>query len=236
MTARTRVAFVCTHNACRSQIAEALARLRASDIIEPFSAGTDPVDAPNPDALRLLAARDVDTTGLRSKALDEIPAVDIVVTMGCGVSCPTLPCKHREDWGLDDPTGKGDAAMEACILAIQERVDDLAQRLRAGELAPQTPSVAVLRALADETRLEIVAALSREGELCACKLLDHLAVSQSTLSHHMKILVEAGLVSQRKEGRWSHYRLDPERFACLGRAISALAAPSLDESEALRRE
>lgn len=236
MTARTRVAFICTHNACRSQIAEALARLRASDIIEPYSAGTDPVDAPNPDALRLLAARGVDTAGLRSKALGEIPAVDIVVTMGCDVSCPTLPCKHRDDWGLDDPTGKGDAAMEACMLAIQERVDDLAQRLRAGELAPQTPSVAVLRALADETRLEIVSALSREGELCACKLLEHLAVSQSTLSHHMKILVEAGLVFQRKEGRWSHYRLDPERFACLGRAISALAAPSLDEGETLRRE
>lgn len=88
--------------------------------------------------------------------------------------------------------------------------------------APIAPDITALRALADETRLAIVGALSREGELCACKLLEHLDVRQSTLSHHMKVLVEAGLVSQRKAGRWAHYRLDADAFERLGRDIVSL--------------
>ena len=145
---KVRVAFICTHNACRSQIAEAVARMRASDVIEPYSAGTDPLAAPNPDALRLLVKRGIDVSMLRSKALDEIPGPDIVVTMGCGVSCPALPCQHREDWGLDDPTGKEDAAYDACIDAIARNVDDLADRIRAADGVGPRPArrVGVARA------------------------------------------------------------------------------------------
>lgn len=220
---KVRVAFICTHNACRSQIAEAIARMRASDVIEPYSAGTNPLAAPNLDALRLLAERGIDVSMLRSKALNEIPSPDIVVTMGCGVSCPTLPCKHREDWGLDDPTGKGDAAYDACIDAIARNVDDLADRIRAAdEQRLDRPDVSALRALADETRLTVVRALAHEEELCACKLLDRLHVSQSTLSHHMKVLVDAGLVHRRRDGRWMHYRIDADRLVALGGSIADL--------------
>ncbi|HJG41146.1 metalloregulator ArsR/SmtB family transcription factor [Bifidobacterium pullorum] len=220
---KVRVAFICTHNACRSQIAEAVARMRASDVIEPYSAGTDPLAAPNPDALRLLAKGGIDVSMLRSKALDEIPRPDIVVTMGCGVSCPALPCQHREDWGLDDPTGKEDAAYDACIDAIARNVDDLADRIRAADgWDHDRPDVSALRALADETRLTVVRALAHEEELCACKLLDRLHVSQSTLSHHMKVLVDAGLVHQRRDGRWMHYRIDADRLVALGESVTAL--------------
>lgn len=80
---RTKVAFVCTHNACRSQMAEAIAREIASDVIDPCSAGTDPVAAVNTDALRALRnLYGIDGASLRPKALSELGPVDIVVTMG----------------------------------------------------------------------------------------------------------------------------------------------------------
>lgn len=233
MPQRVRVAFICTHNACRSQIAEAICRLRAADIIEPYSAGTDPAPSPDQQVLRLLASHGADTSRLSSKKLDAIPQPDIVVTMGCGVACPTLACAHREDWGLEDPTGKGDSAIEACIGVIEQKVDGLACRIRTEQLAygesspqdtPNIPDIAALRALADETRLAIVGILACEGELCACNLLEYLSIGQSTLSHHMKVLVQAHLVEQRKEGRWSHYRLDAAHFTGLGHTIAALGS------------
>nr|WP_275051041.1 metalloregulator ArsR/SmtB family transcription factor [Bifidobacterium pullorum] len=79
-----------------------------------------------------------------------------------------------------------------------------------------------MRALADETRLTVVRALAHEEELCACKLLDRLHVSQSTLSHHMKVLVDVGLVHQRRDGRWMHYRIDSDRLVALGESVTAL--------------
>lgn len=80
-----------------------------------------------------------------------------------------------------------------------------------------------MRALADENRLAIIGALADDGELCACKVLDKLEIAQSTLSHHMKVLMDCGLVSARKDGRWTHYRLDRCRLAAIGSAITALA-------------
>ena len=84
--------------------------------------------------------------------------------------------------------------------------------------------ITALRALADETRLTIISTLASKGELCACKLLDHLNVSQSTLSHHMKVLIDAGLITQRKEGRWSHYQLNTDSIRRLGDSIAALGS------------
>ena len=69
-----------------------------------------------------------------NKPLDHLPAVDIVVTMGCNVQCPTLPCAHREDWGLDDPSGKSDSEFLAVMAKIEENVLDLKRRIQAGEL------------------------------------------------------------------------------------------------------
>lgn len=223
---KVRVAFVCTHNACRSQMAEAIARELAGASLEPCSAGTHPAKRVNADAIRVLQRRHgIDATGLRPKALTEIEQVDVVVTMGCGVRCPALPCAYREDWGLEDPTGKGDEAFEACARAIEERIRDLVRRIDRAEIPGVSAPLGaeVMRALADENRLAIIGALADDGELCACKILERLEIGQSTLSHHMKILVDCGLVSARKDGRWMHYRLDRRRLAAVGAAIVALA-------------
>lgn len=222
---RPRVAFVCTHNACRSQMAEAIARAVTPDAMEPRSAGTHPASAVNPDALRTLAERyETDPATLLPKALDELGAVDVVVTMDCGMQCPALPCAHREDWGLEDPTGRGDAAFAETARVIEEKVRDLARRIERGQVeGVRAPLRAgALRALADERRLAVLAALSDADELCACELLDGLGIGQPTLSHHMGVLVGSGLVTARREGRWLHYRLDRERLSALGAALGEL--------------
>ena len=127
-----RVAFVCVHNSCRSQIAEALGKALAADSFESYSAGTETKPQINQDAVRLMKqihGIDMEETQ-RSKLLAELPRVDIVVTMGCNVSCPTLPCRHREDWGLEDPTGQPDEVFEATIRAIEEKILELRSRIQ----------------------------------------------------------------------------------------------------------
>ena len=139
MSRRPRVAFVCVHNSCRSQIAEALGKLLAADAFECCSGGTETVPRINQDAVRLmreLYGVDMELTQ-RSKLITELPPVDIVVTMGCNVNCPHLPCRHREDWGLEDPTGRGDAVFRETIAAIHQRVLSLRARLLGGELDAQ---------------------------------------------------------------------------------------------------
>ena len=120
-----KVAFVCTHNSCRSQLAEALAKSIAVDAFEAFSAGTHPAPSVNTTVLRLLRERGIDTSSLYPKTLSEIPAVDYAITMGCGVACPTLACRHREDWGLEDPSGKDDTAFLDCINTIEQNIQKL---------------------------------------------------------------------------------------------------------------
>ena len=126
-----KVAFVCVHNSCRSQIAEALGKKLASDTFESYSAGTETKPQINQDAVRLMKTIhgiDLEATQ-HSKLLSDIPPVDVVITMGCNVQCPFLPCSHREDWGLEDPTGKDDEAFVATIRAIEEKIIDLKSRL-----------------------------------------------------------------------------------------------------------
>ncbi|WP_206458045.1 arsenate reductase ArsC [Anaerovorax sp. IOR16] len=126
-----KVAFICVHNSCRSQIAEALGKHLASDVFESFSAGTETKDSINLDAVRMMKQiYGIDMTKTQHpKLLSEIPSIDIVVTMGCNVKCPFLPCKHREDWGLNDPTGKSDEIFEDVIRNIEEKVLDLKNRV-----------------------------------------------------------------------------------------------------------
>ena len=128
-----KVAFICVHNSCRSQIAEALGRHLAGDVFESYSAGTETKPQINPDALRLMKQVhhiDTEAEGQHSKLLSDIPEVDVVVTMGCNVQCPFLPCQWREDWGLDDPTGKPEEAFLETIRRIEEKVLDLRDRLQ----------------------------------------------------------------------------------------------------------
>lgn len=124
---KQKVAFICVHNSCRSQIAEALGKHFAADVFESYSAGTELKECINPDAVRLikqLYGIDMEQTQ-RSKLLAEIPPVDVVVTMGCNVECPYLPCKRREDWGLDDPTGKPDDEFIKVIKVIEKKIQEL---------------------------------------------------------------------------------------------------------------
>ena len=128
-----KVAFICVHNSCRSQIAEALGRHLASDVFESYSAGTERKDHINPDAVRLMKQLyhiDMEAEGQHSKLLSDLPTVDVVITMGCNVQCPSLPCKWREYWGLEDPTGKPDAAFLQTIRLIEEKILALKARLR----------------------------------------------------------------------------------------------------------
>ena len=127
-----KVAFICVHNSCRSQIAESLGRHLAADVFESYSAGTELKDHINPDALRLMKqihGIDMEAEGQHSKLLADIPAVDVVITMGCNVQCPLLPCAWREDWGLEDPTGKSDEKFLETIARIEEKSLDLKARL-----------------------------------------------------------------------------------------------------------
>jgi len=107
MNRKPKVAFICVHNSCRSQIAEALGKLLAADAFESYSAGTETKPQINQDAVRLIKQMfGIDMEKAQySKLLSELPSVDEVITMGCNVQCPVLPCRVREDWGLDDPTG-----------------------------------------------------------------------------------------------------------------------------------
>lgn len=124
MKRKPKVAFICVHNSCRSQIAEALGKHLASDVFESFSAGTETVSQINQDAVRLmkeLYGIDMEQSQY-SKLVSELPPVDIVITMGCNVNCPYLPCKHREDWGLDDPTGQSDEVFKEIISKIDANI------------------------------------------------------------------------------------------------------------------
>lgn len=124
---KPKVAFICVHNSCRSQMAEALGRYFASDVFESYSAGTETKPQINQDAVRImkqLYGIDMEDKQ-RSKLLEDIPPVDIVITMGCNVQCPFLPCKYREDWGLDDPTGKTDVEFAETAKKIEDKIKDL---------------------------------------------------------------------------------------------------------------
>ena len=127
-----KVAFICVHNSCRSQIAEALGKKLAADVFESCSAGTETRPRINQDAVRLMKqvyGIDMEKTQY-SKLLAELPPVDVVVSMGGNVQCPALPCAHREDWGLADPTGQPDDVFLETMRRIEENVLGLKARLR----------------------------------------------------------------------------------------------------------
>lgn len=129
---KPKVAFVCVHNSCRSQIAEALGKKLAADVFESYSAGTEIKDHINPDAVRIMKEmHDIDMEATQyNKLIEDIPKPDIVVTMGCNVVCPYIPGSSTEDWGLDDPTGKPDEEFERTIRLIEKNI----LRLREGLL------------------------------------------------------------------------------------------------------
>jgi len=128
---KPKVAFVCVHNSCRSQMAEAISKLMASDVFEAYSAGTETKPQINQDAVAVIKEMygvDMNETQ-RSKLLTDIPQVDVVITMGCNVNCPYLPCKFREDWGLNDPSGKPKEEFVKTAKTIEQKVMVLKQSI-----------------------------------------------------------------------------------------------------------
>ena len=127
-----KVAFICVHNSCRSQIAEALGRHFAADVFESCSAGTETKPRINEDAVRLmkkLYGIDMEKSQY-SKTFDQIPSPDIVISMGCDAGCPFIGREYDENWGLPDPTGESDEVFEEIIARIEENILKLARRLK----------------------------------------------------------------------------------------------------------
>jgi len=129
---KPKVAFICVHNSCRSQIAEALGKHFASDVFDSYSAGTETVPKINQDAVRLmkeLYGIDMEKTQ-KSKLVSDLPSIDAVVTMGCNVDCPYIPSRYRTDWGLEDPTGKDDTEFLKVIKIIEEKIFELKEMIK----------------------------------------------------------------------------------------------------------
>lgn len=132
------VAFVCTHNSCRSIMAEGWANELGADVLDVYSAGTEEYPSPKPLALEVMTDAGINMSLYRSKLLDEIPSrFDILITMGCGVECPFVPCDYREDWGLDDPSGGPKSGFEQTRDIIKGKVEALIQGIKKGDYDEQ---------------------------------------------------------------------------------------------------
>lgn len=133
---KKKVAFICVHNSCRLQMAEALGKIYGGEVFESYSAGTETKPQINQDAVRIikdLYGVDMNETQ-KSKLLSDIPKIDIVIKMGCNVVCPFLPAEHTEDWELEDPTGKSDEEFIKTAKIIEEKIKDLARRIENNEI------------------------------------------------------------------------------------------------------
>ena len=131
---KLKVAFICVHNSCRSQIAEAFGKKLAFDVFESYSAGSEKKMQINQDAvgiMKKLYGIDMEKTQY-SKLVCDIPTPDILISMGCNVECPYIGMPFDDDWGLDDPTGKSEEEyikvikeIEGKVLALRERIQGL---------------------------------------------------------------------------------------------------------------
>lgn len=129
---KKKVAFICVHNSCRSQIAEAFGRHLAADVFESYSAGTETKELINQDAVRLMKELydiDMEAEGQYSKLISDIPMPDIAVSMGCNVGCPFIGRPFDDNWELEDPTGKSDEEFKAVIEAIRKDILELREKM-----------------------------------------------------------------------------------------------------------
>lgn len=127
-----KVAFICVHNSCRSQIAEAIGKHLRGDEFDFYSAGTETKPQINQDAVRLmkqLYGIDMEETQY-SKLISDIPEPDIAISMGCDVVCPYIGRAFDDNWGLDDPTGQSDDVFRAVIEKIRQNILELENNLK----------------------------------------------------------------------------------------------------------
>lgn len=130
-----KVAFVCVHNSCRSQMAEGFAKELGKGIIDVYSAGTEDYNEIKPLAVEVMMEVGIDLKGQHPKRLEDIPTPDILVTMGCEADCPWVPNQHQEDWGLIDPSGKPIEEFRITRDIIKGKVLELIQRIQIGDLS-----------------------------------------------------------------------------------------------------
>lgn len=127
MERKLKIAFVCVHNSCRSQIAEALGKKFMSDRYDFYSCGTELKPQINQDAVRLI--KDMYQIDMEqnqySKLVQDIPQVDIAISMGCNVTCPYVGKSFDDNWNLDDPTGKSDDEFIKIIKEIEKKIKEL---------------------------------------------------------------------------------------------------------------
>ena len=133
---KPKVAFICVHNSCRSQIAEALGKKYASDVFDSYSAGTQIKNRINQDAVRLM--KDIYNIDMEktqySKLISDLPDIYISITMGCDVVCPLVENQYTEDWNLEDPTGQDDEFFKKIISEIEKNIKDLSLRIKKKEI------------------------------------------------------------------------------------------------------
>ncbi len=128
---KKKIAFICVHNSCRSQIAEALGKHFAGEKFDFYSAGTETKPQINQDAVRIMKRLyriDMEKKQF-SKLISDIPTPDIAISMGCDVGCPYIGRTFDDNWGLPDPTGESDAMFETVIKDIEKRISVLSNTL-----------------------------------------------------------------------------------------------------------
>ncbi len=129
-----KVAFICVHNSCRSQMAEALANELGGDVLEVYSAGTENYPEVKPLAVKVIEELNISMDSHFPKLMSDIPAdIKVVITMGCNVKCPYIPGSYTEDWGLDDPSGKPIEEFRITRDKIKVKVEELIARVKDGE-------------------------------------------------------------------------------------------------------
>ncbi|HLS52538.1 MAG TPA: arsenate reductase ArsC [Tissierellaceae bacterium] len=132
---KKKVAFVCVHNSCRSQMAEGWAKRLGSHLLEVYSAGTEDYPEVKPLAVKVMKEANVDISSHRPKLLEDIPEkVDILITMGCNVVCPSIVSNYYEDWGLKDPSGGPIEDYRTTRDKIKSRVEQLIDMVDQGKI------------------------------------------------------------------------------------------------------
>ena len=132
---KTKVAFICVHNSCRSQMAEGFAKHLGGDILKVYSAGTEEYKEVKPLAIKVMEEVGISMDDHYPKLLSAIPEeIDILITMGCGVVCPFLPSRHEEDWDLTDPSGGPIEDFRNTRDLIEIKVKDLIKRIKDNEI------------------------------------------------------------------------------------------------------
>jgi len=132
---KKKVAFVCVHNSCRSQMAEGWAKNLGSHVLDVYSAGTEEYPEVKPKAVEVMEEAGIDMSEQYPKLLTDIPdELDILITMGCNVVCPFVPNNHSEDWGLDDPSGGPIEDFRETRDLIKTKVQALIKQVEDGEI------------------------------------------------------------------------------------------------------